>query len=44
MSQNVHATIPKGTVSGFERMAQEAIDVCLGMLKESNKSRFVNDI
>ena len=45
----MHATIPKGIVSGFEftvlskkfeRMAQEAMDICLQVLKESNKSRF----
>ena len=24
----------------FERMAQEAMDICLRVLKESNKSRF----
>ena len=45
----MHATIPKGIVGGFkftvlqrnfERMAGEAMDVCLRVLKESNKSRF----
>ena len=46
----VHATTPKGLVGGFEftvfflkkfeRMAGEAMDVCLWVLKESNKSRF----
>ena len=49
MSEKVHATIPKGIVGGFEftvlqrnfeRMAGEAMDVCLRVLKESNKSRF----
>ena len=44
----MHATIPKGIVGGFEftdlskkfeRMAREAIDICLRVLKESNKSR-----
>ena len=45
----MHATIPKGIVGGFkftvlqrnfERMTGEAMDVCLRVLKESNKSRF----
>ena len=45
----VLATIPKGIVGSFEfivpskkfeRMAREAMDVCLRVLKESNKSRF----
>ena len=47
----VHATIPKDilisfeftflqTPKKFERMAREAMDVCLRVLKESNKSRF----
>ena len=45
----MHATIPKGTVGGFEftvlskkfeRMAAEAMDICLRVLKESNKSKF----
>ena len=45
----MHATIPKAIVVGFEftvlqkkfeRMAREAMDVCLRVLKESNKSRF----
>ena len=40
----MHATIPKGIVGGFEkkseRMTREAMDVCLRVLKESNKSRF----
>ena len=44
----MHATIPKGIVGGFEpsffkefkRMSQEAMDICLRVLKESNKSRF----
>ena len=46
----MHTTIPKGIVGGFEftvlqrnlkdLMAWEAMDVCLWMLKESNKSRF----
>ena len=44
-------TIPKGIVGGFaftqtsssrkfERMAREAMNVCLQVLKESSKSRF----
>ena len=45
----MHATTPKGIVGGFEftvfsnkieRMAREAMDVCLRVLKKSNKSRF----
>ena len=49
LSEKVHATIPKGIVGDFEftffqkkfqRMAREAMDVCLRGLKESNKSRF----
>ena len=45
----MHATIPKGIVGDFEftvllkkfeRMAREAMDICLQVLKESNKSRF----
>ena len=45
----MHTTIPKGIVGDFEftvfsmkfeRMAQEAMDVCLQVLKESNKSSF----
>ena len=49
---NVNATILKGIAGGvefakhsskkFERMAREAIDICLPVLKESNKSRFNN--
>ena len=47
--EKVHATIPKGIVGDFEftvfqkkfqRMAREAMDVCLRVLEESNKSRF----
>ena len=43
------STIPKGIVGGFEftvlqrnlkKMAREAMDVCLRLLKERNKSRF----
>ena len=49
LSGKVHATIPKGIVGArfwvhcyskkFERMAREAIDVCLRMLKESNNRK-----
>ena len=48
--EKAHATIPKGRYCGwfwvdcsskeFERMAREDMDVCLRVLKESNKSRF----
>ena len=50
LSEKVHVTIPKGIMGGFEftvlqrnlrlRMAREAMDVCLQVLKESSKSRF----
>ena len=47
LSKKVHATIPRGIVGGFhcsskkfERMAREAMDICLRVLKESSKSRF----
>ena len=44
----MHATIPNGTVGAFEvtlllrilKVAREAMDVCLRVLKESNKGRF----
>ena len=43
----MHATIPIGIAGGFEftvfqfeRMARETMDVCLRVLKESNKSKF----
>ena len=45
----MHATTPKGIVGGFkftffqkkiDRMAGEAMDIRLWVLKESNKSRF----
>ena len=51
LSDKVHATTSKGTVGGFEftvfpkkfeRMAGEAVYICLRVLKESNKSRFDN--
>ena len=47
--KKVHATIPKRFVGGFEvhcsskkfeKMAREAMDVCLQVLKESNKRGF----
>ena len=40
VGKNVHATIPKGIVGGFERMAGEAMDTCLRVLQKSNKTRF----
>ena len=49
LSGEVQATIQKGIVGSFEfivpskkfeRMAREAMDACLQVLKESNKSRF----
>ena len=44
----MHATIPNGTVGAFEvtllqrilKVAREAMDVCLQVLKEIKKSRF----
>ena len=36
----MHAIIPIGIVGGFERITGEAMDICLRVLKESNKSRF----
>ena len=51
LSEKVHPTIPKGIVGGFdccskkfERMAGEAMDVCLRVLKESNKSSEVRQL
>ena len=50
ISRKVHETIPKGVVGGFEftvvklkefeRIAREAMDICMRVLKKSNKSRF----
>ena len=49
LSGKVHATILKGIVGGFEfsvfqrnlkELARKAMEMCLRMLKESNKSRF----
>ena len=49
LSEKVHATIPKGIVGGFEfsvfqrnlkELARKAMEMCLRVLKESNKSRF----
>ena len=47
LSENVYARIPIVIVGGFEftvfqfeRMAREIMDVCLRVLKESNKSEF----
>ena len=42
LSEKVHATIPKSHCSSkkLERMALEVMDVCLRLLKESNKGRF----
>ena len=45
----MQATIPKGIVGGFEftvlrrnlkELARKAMEICLRVLKESNKSRF----
>ena len=49
LSEKVHATIPKGIVGGFEftvlqrnlkELARKAMEMCLRVLKERNKSRF----
>ena len=49
LSGKVHATILKGIVDGFEfsffprnlkELARKAMEMCLRVLKESNKSRF----
>ena len=49
LSEKVHATISKGIVGGFEfsvfqrnlkELARKAMEMCLRVLKESNKSRF----
>ena len=49
LSEKVHVTISKGIVGGFEfsvfqrnlkELARKAMEMCLRVLKESNKSRF----
>ena len=49
LSEKVHATIPKGIVGGFKftvlqrnlkELVRQAEEMCLRVLKESNKSRF----
>ena len=49
LSEKVHATIPKSIVGSFEftvlqrnlkEWHERSMDVCLRVLKESNKSRF----
>ena len=49
LSEKVHATISKGIVGGFEftvlqrnlkELARKAMEMCLRVLQESNKSRF----
>ena len=49
LSEKVHATISKGIVGGFEfsvllrnlkKLARKAMEMCLRVLTESNKSRF----
>ena len=49
LSEKVHATIPKGIVGGFEftvlqsnlkKLVRKAMEMCLRVLKKSNKSRF----
>ena len=49
LSEKVHATIPKGIVGGFgftvlqrnlKELARKAMEMCLRVLTESNKSRF----
>ena len=40
LSDKVHTAVLRGIVGGFEFTARVAMDVCLQVLKESNKSRF----
>ena len=49
LQEKVHATISKGILGGFEftvlqrnlkELARKAMEMCLRVLKESNKSRF----
>ena len=49
LSEKVHATIPKGIVGVFKftvlqrnlkELVRKAVEMCLRVLKESNKSRF----
>ena len=49
LSEKVHATVLKGIVGGFKftvlqrnlkELARKAVEMCLRVLKESNKSRF----
>ena len=49
LSEKVHATIPKGIAGGFKftvlernlkELVRKAVEMCLRVLKESNKSRF----
>ena len=49
LSEKVHATIPKGIVGGFQftvlqknlkKLVRKAMEMCLRVLKKSNKSRF----
>ena len=49
LSEKVHATIPKGIVGGFKftvlqrnlkELVRKAVEMCLRVLKESNKSSF----
>ena len=49
LSEKLHATIPKGIVGSFKftvflrnlkELVRKAVEMCLRVLKESNKSRF----
>ena len=49
LSEKVHATVPKGIVGGFKftvlernlkELVRKAVEMCLRVLKNSNKSRF----
>ena len=53
LSEKVSATIPKGIVGGFEftvlqrnlkELARKAMKMCLRVLTESNKSKFISHI
>ena len=53
LPEKVHATIPKGIVGGFKytalkinlkELVRKAVEMCLRVLKESNKSRLIRQV
>ena len=53
LSEKVHTTIPKGIVGGFKftalkinlkELVRKAVEMCLRVLKESNKSRLIRQV